>query len=162
MASAIRPGTHASPRHRPFPPPAAHSRAVARLAQPILLLITALLFGSLALLTAGCNPERMLSPMPEPPERTLVLTVMVERAGASREVELGHLTQAEDIEEALASLPSASRAELLATGSCVIDDPEFRRTVTRLVDGSGGVRGVHYSDINGSTWGKVKARFLPT
>jgi hypothetical protein len=44
----------------------------------------------------------------------------------------------------------------------VIDDPEFRRTVSRLVDGSGGVRGVHYSDINGTTWGKVKARFLPT
>jgi hypothetical protein len=163
MASAIRPGTHASPRLRPPLPHAARSRTVARLAQPILLLLTALVFGASAVLVGGCNPERTLSPMPEPPERTLVITVVIDppAGGPSREVELGHLSRAEDIEAALASLPAVSRAELLATGSCVVDDPNFRRTVTRLVDGNGGVRGVDYSDINGTTWGKVKARFLP-
>jgi hypothetical protein len=126
-----------------------------------------LLFGCLGAF-AGCNADHPLRPAggelesvaTPAPASPLALTLVYEMRGEVSTRPLGQLTRPADIDAAIRALPPFDRQALADRGSCVTQDAAFRAVVLELLGHGPDARGVS-GHLNHSSWGRIKAHYLP-
>lgn len=106
-------------------------------------------------LGAGCSGEKPLGPAAARPEYA-VPPLVLEAEG----IEIGRVTDPDDVAALVRALPAPERAALHAVGSCTTRDPAFRAALARWSRESPDARGGFAGQIRNRTWGEIKVRFL--